>query len=258
MKQLTILGLFFLFAIGCFCQNELIKIHPQAKSDSLEVLAGYDFFVLGYEPGDPLGERITTLTFMINRGYKFEELEQLLHHKNIYINLYAFLAMCENYFVKITDAHLKITKSGKPLTMYDPNGNMKYKTVGFWAKEMYTATQETNTQDALYRPPLEVAIKSFILKYASYPDSYNPVSFSLFIYNDSHLKIYHTYIIKNNFAITDTIQEWFVTDPNHNIQEISEENTGTISTTFAKINDWLSNCGRAINKQDSLELRLEY
>jgi len=258
MKQLATIGLFFFFTIGCFSQNEFIEMDSKMKSDSLEVLARCDFFVPGFEPGDELAERVANLVFMINHGYKFDELEQLLHHKNVYINLYAFIAICQNHFEKLTDAHLKITKSGRPVILYDKNGNIKYKTVGFWSNEIYKGNKEERTQNAIYRPPLEVAIKSFILKYALYPQIYLPVSFDLFLNNETYLGIRHTYIIKNNAGITDTVKNFFVTNSKNEIQEIAEKVTYTEASYPPKINDWLTKYGRQLSKQDSIDVHLRH
>lgn len=231
----------------------------EAKSDSINILAENDFFILGFDEDDPFGKRMVHLTQVVIRHCTFEEQEKLLKHKNRYIGLYAFIGLCEYHFHKITDEHKKIMKSKLPISMYSKGGNQPYETIGYMAKMMYDITKEMLTTEAIYKPKLEVAIKSLILKFALYPESYYPILFEYFLYNDSHLTINHTYILKNSSANLDTAKHVFVTDLDYIIQAISMDpysNDGTISANPAKIDEWLKLYARPIYKQDSIELNL--
>jgi hypothetical protein len=226
------------------------------KTDSIEVLAGFDFFIMGFEEEDPFSKRVVSLAKLIIHESEFAELESLLKHKSRYIPLYAFLGMCNHYFYQITNEHKKIMQSKQPLILYNRGEKQKLETIGWFAKMMYESSQELHTLDAVYRPKLETYIKGLILKYALYPETYYPLLFNDFMYNDDHLSIYHKYLIKNSLGLTDTVGHFFVTDINYEIQEISEKSTGTILCNPAKISDWLQQYARPVNQQDSVMLNL--
>jgi hypothetical protein len=256
MKQLAISVIFYLFSIFGFSQTYDLGMNPKAKTDSIEALAGFDFFIMGYEEEDPLSKRVVSLANLIIHESEFAEQESLLKHKSRYIPLYAFLGMCNHYFYQITNEHKKIMQSKQPLIMYNRGEKQKFETVGWMAKMMYESSQEMYTNEAIYKPKLEAYIKGLILKYALYPETYYPLLFNHFYYNEDHLSIYHKYMIKNATGLTDTVGHFFVTDINYEIQEISEQSTGTIFSNPAKVSEWLQQYARPVNQQDSVMLNL--
>ncbi|MFN8416372.1 MAG: hypothetical protein U0U66_08580 [Cytophagaceae bacterium] len=116
-------------------------------------------------------------------------------------------------------------------------------------------------------------VSDFILKHASFPKTYKPISFEYFLILNSEdtssvedrtshdtYSITHTFKIKNNKGKTVQYQLRFDIDHNFLIMEIKEyQDPDTICTHCypPQLDWWFKNLGRKITLQEKIELGIK-
>jgi hypothetical protein len=111
------------------------------------------------------------------------------------------------------------------------------------------------------KPEIENIVSAFIKKYSAYPDSYKPISFPFFSMGSDNkgltdFKIHHDYEIKTNKGEDVHVINAFVLDKNLKINIIEKDSTRYSHSIPPKLDYWLKEFGRKLNKEDSIILRL--
>jgi len=110
------------------------------------------------------------------------------------------------------------------------------------------------------------AVTNWIRKYAQYPESYEPVSFSGYSESvskrkDKKLPDTETYVIKHTHNLLDrdsnmsTFTGYFIMGHDYSVNIIEIERSNSFGGAFpSRTQIWTNKFGRALNRKDSLEL----
>ncbi len=191
----------------------------------------------------------------------FKDLSCLLDNESIPLKATGFIyaanfhsdSLLRNYSYLLTDT------TTVQFFMADGNTSPKMK-LGELLSTMTQKIKE-DKDDFAKRPEIEETVSIFIKKYSTYPGTYKPHSFPYFSMGSdneglSDFKINHDYEIKNNEGKNVRVVSAFVFDKNLRLNVIEKDSSSYISSYPPKLDYWLKEFGRQLNKNDSLTLRL--
>lgn len=117
------------------------------------------------------------------------------------------------------------------------------------------------------RENTEKAVSEWIKKYAKFPDSYEPLSFSDYeesyssndkgkIPNSENYKIRHSHKILTKDSVLETYTGYFILEYDYFVSAIENKKSNMIGGAFPpKTEIWTERYGRDLNSIDSLELK---
>jgi hypothetical protein len=241
-------------------RDRLIADDCQTVVDSAKVFLQTSEFAINAKPTIKDHERNLRLDKWF-QNLSFETLTCLLKNKSISLEALGFMyaanfhsdSLLKNYSYLLSDT------TTVQFFMLDGSTSPKMKL----GELLSTMTQKIKEDKDNFdkRPEIESIVSKFIRQYATYPNTYKPISFPYFSMGSDNkgilnFNIRHEYEIKNNEGKRDRFVCAFVLDKNLRINVIEKDSSSYISSYPPKMEYWFKEFGRKLNKDDSLTLKL--
>ncbi|MCC7452645.1 MAG: hypothetical protein IT222_00655, partial [Crocinitomix sp.] len=243
-------------------------------TDIVETLSECDCMILSMR-GDLTAreEKLVSRGQAILFGRYFSELDSLFDHGSDLIQLYAFGGICITYPDSLNDKHLQILKKEGTVRIYEQGkDSFPTKPIIRIAGMMYQSVAQIKLEKE-QQQFIQKMISEFILKYASNPNTYVNISFQDYHVYSAHegaslekvkssevYSVKHIFKIQNNDGSINEYQARFKIDSELKVMLIEEEKaeeSNTVSCYPPRLNWWLENFGRKLNKKEKKELGIE-
>ena len=233
----------------------------QAIRDSANIFVQTGEFAVNTKPTIEDPQRHLILDKWL-QSLSFKDLRCLLESANVSLKTLGFIygAISHSDSLYKTYSHLLSDTTTVQLFMTDGTISPKIK-LGELLSSMSQGIKKDKSNFAK-RPEIENIVSAFIKQYATYPNSYKPISFPLFRMGSDNqggpyfFSIRHEYEIKNNEGKTERVISAFVLDEDLRINVIEKDSSSYSDAFPPKLGSWLNHFGRKLNKKDSLTLNL--
>jgi len=264
------LAIIYLISLLCLTTSFIDTNNPRnviTTDDCKAILDSGNIFIQTSEFGlntkptinDP--ERSHRLDMWL-RELPFKSLTCLLESDNISLKAlgYLYAAMYQND--TLVNKYSYLLKDTTTIQLYMADGSVSPKIKLGQFLSIMSDKIKKDKDNLAKRPEIENIVSEFIKQYASYPNSYRPISFPRFSMGSDneggpvHFSIQHEYEIKNNQGKTETVISAFVLDKNLRINIIEKDSSSYLEAFPPKLEYWFKSFGRKLNKKDSVDLKL--
>ena len=191
----------------------------------------------------------------------FENLTCLLENDNVALKVLGFVYAANLHRDSLFNNYSYLLRDTTTVQLFMADGTSSPK---IKLGELLSGMAQTIKEDKdnfAKRPEVEGIVSAFIRQYSTYPNSYKPIAFPYFSMGSdnkgvSGFNIRHDYEIKNNAGKIVRVVSAFVLDKNLKINVIEKDSTSYSYSYPPKLDYWLKEFGRKLNKNDSLLLKL--
>ena len=206
----------------------------------------------------------TAVFFRLNKWLRllpYNKLTCLLNSNDISAKAFGFLYGADIYPDSVYKNYSYLLADTTEITIFSvyETDSLKMK-LGVFLTGMNESLKQDHA-DRARQPEVEKTVLDFIRRYATYPESYRPISFPHFSMGSAprepvNFWITHSYQIKNNREQTVDEVSAFAVDHNMHINAIEKDSTLVISADPPKLDYWFKEFGRPLTGMDSSALLL--
>lgn len=265
MKLQSIYLIFFCCVSASFVTTKHLNLlntgdDCQTIIDSAKIFVQTSEFAINENPTIEDTERNLRLDKWL-RMLSFKNLTCLLDNKNISIKATGFMYGVHFHKDSLLKNYSYLLGDTTSVQLFTTNESAALKMKFGELLSIMMQRIEDDNDNVAKRPEIEKIVSVFIRKYSTCPNTYKSISFPYFsIGTDNEgltdFKIHHDYEIKNNEGINVRVVNVFVLDKNLRINIIEKDSTSYSYSYSQKLNYWLKEFGRNLNKDDSLTLKL--
>jgi len=191
----------------------------------------------------------------------FKSLTCLLESNSISLKFLGFVYAAQFHGDSLYEKYAYLLKDTTSVQVFMADGTSSPKMqFGQLLSQMAQGIKEDN-KNLAKEPEIKKMVSAFIRKYATYPESYKPISFPHFSMGSdneglSDFNIRHEYEIKNKEGKVVKVVSAFAFDKYLRITVIEKDSTSYSFSNPPKLDYWLKEFGRKLDKKDSLALGL--
>ncbi|HEX6180504.1 MAG TPA: hypothetical protein VFZ47_04615 [Chitinophagaceae bacterium] len=228
--------------------------------DSAKMFVETSDFAVNHKPSKSDPEANLKIDkWLVNLSFK--KLTCLLNSKDPSLKAVGFLYASQLYMDSVMKNYSHLLNDTTSVQLYFANGRTSPKMkLGEILTSMVKTFKKTNDQFDK-RPEVENIVSNFIRQYATYPETYKPISFPNFRVGFDNegptgFNIRHEFELRNNDGKTEKVIYAFALTPKMRITVIEKDSTNYGMAIPSKLESWLKPFGRKLDGKDSTTLGL--
>lgn len=191
----------------------------------------------------------------------FKDMTCLLESKNISLKVIGFIYASNFHSTSLLKKYSYLLDDTTTVQMFMANGKVSPEIKLGQLLSVMTEGIKESKENLAKEPQIRDTVSSFIKLYSTYPHSYKSISFPYFSMGSDpkgirDFNIRHCYKIKNNKGKTVKVVNAFVLDKDLKINIIEKDSTRYSYAYPPKLDYWLKEFGRKLDKNDSVMLKL--